>query len=1344
MRILAFCFFPAFVPPSNGGVSRLFNFYRALSRWHEIRLLTSTHLGGQEEVIQHGLNFVERRIPKDNYFEQKWTDLEKYSSGGDLSAPTIAACGRLPTLLHKVYLEEYEQAEIIIHDFPFNIDYDLFLGTDNKPRIYNAHNCETLLYRQLHPSEKSKTIHELVCITEQRMLKHADLVLYCNEGDLNSFRLMTPDSGFESIYAPNGMTPITAVKHVKTEINKTFNAIFMGSGHPPNVKAAEFIVDKLAPAFPDVDFQIIGGCLTEGNYPSNVTRHGVVDDAEKTRILRQADIALNPMAAGSGSNVKVLEYFAYGIPVLSTSFGMRGILAQADRHYLEASLKHFGQGLQQAINSRSSLVAIGNEGRMFALEQCTWDAILRPVADRIVTLAERKKQFGQQRFVLALNDYDSFSGVGGGGTRTRGLYQVTRKWSPVVFVSFSDDGSLGTRRHEAGITVINVPKTPEHIAELERINSQFHISVNDIIASRYCSSNSWLKAVYKVLRQSARCIVVEHCYLADLPVSESDRFIYSSHNNETQIKRYLLEWHPLKNELVADVERIERLAVEHSAATIAVSHEDAASLVKLKRTAGPVIVVRNGAAIPESGAKVTQIQQSLHSEIGNRALVFLGSAHMPNVEAAKFIVDQLAPQCPDVRFHLIGSVCGAIQQIPENVYLWGVVDEVTKSAIMQSCALALNPMSSGSGSNVKLADYFGNGLFVITTEFGKRGYPESVNEHLSLAPMDSFAEAIQMALSVSHNYSDKERACRKALFDRELAMPAIATRFVETLKSLETPKKKVLFVTYRYTSPALGGAEAHIEKFISALGNSGDFDVDVIAPEVSGIHNHLRFSEAYSFDNEVGAPVDIPNVRFARFTTDKPTQKQLNNQLRRAWAVQPSFERMLNQELQKYYRETGLTWGWAYPEDDGGGTTRWAYTECSIHLINNAEIDINGYSNHAAVVTAYCGDNIVDGPWAIKEGPFSISFHVVACELRLETSVPQLMIDPRPLAIRVSELRIDGVLLDLSQPTLVQKHLQLLPPEQSIRLLDSASATTRFVQGIRITDGRGPSSESLERFIADHVKEYDLVVTHNNVFRPAVIAIDEARKQGVPSILIPHAHLDDDFYHFPDLLESARNASLVLAAPKAACEFLKEKGCNVIYLPAGCDVSEKFTVADLESFRRVHPSPRPFILVLGRKAGAKGYAHVINAVETLNQDGLNVQMVMIGPDDDGIRVSSPNSIYLGQQPRNIVRGALLSCLALCNMSSSESFGMVLLEAWMAGKPVIANKNCAAFHDMAVNEDNALLISSDTLPLAIRRLITDHSLAKRLGESGRLVVGRYNWNKVSEEFQAIALRLLNDN
>src|SRR5262249_26315232 len=157
---------------------------------------------------------------------------------------------------------------------------------------------------------------------------------------------------------------------------------------------------------------------------------------------------------------------------------------------------------------------------------------------------------------------------------------AVRKWSPVVFISFSRNGNLQAKKLAEDLTVINVPKTPDHLVELRRVNSQFHISADDIVASRHCSANPYLKIIYRVLRQSARRIVLEHCYMADLPRVWGDRFVYSSHNNEIELKKRLLEWHPLKAELISDVVRVERFAVERSAAVIAVSREDAESLVR--------------------------------------------------------------------------------------------------------------------------------------------------------------------------------------------------------------------------------------------------------------------------------------------------------------------------------------------------------------------------------------------------------------------------------------------------------------------------------------------------------------------------------------------------------------------------------------------------------------------------------------------------------------------------------------------------------------------------------------------------------------------------------------------
>jgi len=934
-----------------------------------------------------------------------------------------------------------------------------------------------------------------------------------------------------------------------------------------------------------------------------------------------------------------------------------------------------------------------------------------------------------------LNDYNSFAGFSGGHTRTRGLYLAVREWSPVVFVSFSSNGNLQVGQFDKNITVITVPKSSDHISELQHLNAYSQVSADDIVAGRHCWRNPYLGAIYRVLRQLARCIVVEHCYMAGLPGIWGDRFVYSSQNNETELKKKLLESHPLKAELLRDVERMERFAVECSAATIAVSQEDAKSLVRGKRTAGPVIVVRNGAAVPAVADTLSGNLEAWRDKIDARSVVFLGSAHMPNVEAAQYITERIAHECHDVQFHLIGSVCNAIYNVPANVHLWGVVDDVTKSAVMQSCALAINPILDGGGSNVKLADYIGHGLFVITTKIGQRGYPSSIQEHVQIASPEQFPVAILSALTQPELFSAQVRLTRRKLFDRDFSMQSLAKRFVDTLRGLEVKKKRVLYVVYRYSDPPLGGAEVNMERFISALGHSGQFDVDVVAPEISGIHSFKRFSEVYSFDQECGVPIDIPNVRFARFPIDTPLEAYIDNCLQAAWGVQPRFEAEVSQLLASEYASMGLTWGWGFPEGVVGATSRWAFTECGIFLAETAQLQIDGHASSQITITALSRGMVVAGPWVV-DGNFRLNFEAPAGELDFYTSAPTQPQDPRPLGFHVNNLTVADKGIDLSASTLIQQHLARKAEKTTFYILDRAAAETRVAQNVRLTDGRGPWSTSLERYFAEQVAEYDLVVTHNNVFKPAVVAINEAKKQGVPSILIPHAHLDDDFYHFPDLLESAQNASLVLAASNAACDFLASKGCNVRYLPAGCDTEEEFSQQDVESFMQIFPIDRQFALILGRKADAKGYRKIIDAVKKLNRDGVNLHLVLIGPDDDGFPIDSPNATYLGRQPRNVVRGALMSCIALCNMSSSESFGIVLLEAWQAGKPVIANKNCAAFRNIAVDGVNALMATDDNLAEKLHQIASDAELRERLARNGKAICDAYGWKAITKKFVSI--------
>ena len=69
--------------------------------------------------------------------------------------------------------------------------------------------------------------------------------------------------------------------------------------------------------------------------------------------------------------------------------------------------------------------------------------------------------------------------------------------------------------------------------------------------------------------------------------------------------------------------------------------------------------------------------------------------------------------------------------------------------LLAAADVAVNPVDSGSGSNVKLAEYLASGIPVVTTAIGLRGY-EAFAEHITVARLEEFAAAIQARPSRTH------------------------------------------------------------------------------------------------------------------------------------------------------------------------------------------------------------------------------------------------------------------------------------------------------------------------------------------------------------------------------------------------------------------------------------------------------------------------------------------------------------------------------------------------------------------------------------------------------------------
>ena len=103
----------------------------------------------------------------------------------------------------------------------------------------------------------------------------------------------------------------------------------MGSLYGPNEEAARFIVDTLAPALPGVTFAICGG-VGAAFHASVVPRISdvtlqLVEAHKAAGYLEATDVAINPMFSGSGTNIKMFDFMAAGLPIVTTAIGARGI-----------------------------------------------------------------------------------------------------------------------------------------------------------------------------------------------------------------------------------------------------------------------------------------------------------------------------------------------------------------------------------------------------------------------------------------------------------------------------------------------------------------------------------------------------------------------------------------------------------------------------------------------------------------------------------------------------------------------------------------------------------------------------------------------------------------------------------------------------------------------------------------------------------------------------------------------------------------------------------------------------------------------------------------------------------
>lgn len=330
-------------PAVGGGRQRLLGLYHALGPDIDCTYVGTYDWPGEscrDQQITPGLREIV--VPLSDEHHAAAAALSKEVGGRTVI--DIAFCDQVhlsPDFL-RVAREHIAGADVVVFSHPWCFPPLADVLRDDQLIVYDSQNVEAVLRTSLHDDlPEAAPLLDRVAAVEYALSRRADLILSCSQEDSDLYvRTMEVDP-FKLRIVPNGAfverfrdddtyDRIIRRRELGLPVDQPV-AVFLGSMYGPNVEATRFIAQTLAPACPSWCFVLVGGAgesLEPESIACNVIITGRVNDARRDKLLLTADLALNPMAAGSGTNIKMFDYMAAGLPVLTTEVGARGICTE--------------------------------------------------------------------------------------------------------------------------------------------------------------------------------------------------------------------------------------------------------------------------------------------------------------------------------------------------------------------------------------------------------------------------------------------------------------------------------------------------------------------------------------------------------------------------------------------------------------------------------------------------------------------------------------------------------------------------------------------------------------------------------------------------------------------------------------------------------------------------------------------------------------------------------------------------------------------------------------------------------------------------------------------------------
>jgi len=271
-------------------------------------------------------------------------------------------------------------------------------------------------------------------------------------------------------------------------------------------------------------------------------------------------------------------------------------------------------------------------------------------------------------------------------------------------------------------------------------------------------------------------------------------------------------------------------------------------------------------------------------------------------------------------------------------------------------------------------------------------------------------------------------------------------------------------------------------------------------------------------------------------------------------------------------------------------------------------------------------------------------------------------------------------------------------------------------------------------------------VVHVHCFGPnGLYALGLHRLHGIPLAVTSHGETlgdDNGIFQRSALLRRGLSAAIARAEFVTAPSEYVLDDLRAGYGLTGGAVVPNGVDLDVTASGAVVQQP-PYLLGVGRLGRAKGFDLLIDAFAAAR---LPDECVLViggdGPEEHALRVLAEQRgvaervRLLGRLDAQAVADAMAGALAVVVPSRSEAFGIVALEAWRAGAPLLMTERGGGRGFVRDGEDGLLVDPEDrgALASALRRLAEDEGLRRRLADAGRQRVGEFSWTGVAAAYR----------